>query len=100
MSDHDQADSELDDLDDDAPIACWCGAVGTYDELFDDAFLDEGKTGPLPIAAYSVLLMHVTQGRCYSVAEMSAWLRDAGFGAASIVPSAVGRSALVARRSL
>lgn len=68
--------------------------------VIHDAFLDEAKTGPLPIAAYSVLLMHVTQGRCYSVAEMSAWLRDAGFGTATMVPSAVGRSALVARRSL
>ncbi len=43
--------------------------------------------------------MHVTQGRCYSVAEMTAWLGEAGFAGAAVVPSAVGRSALVARRS-
>jgi hypothetical protein len=32
---------------DDEIIACWCGAKGTYDELFDDACLDQscGGTG-------------------------------------------------------
>jgi SAM-dependent methyltransferase len=64
-----------------------------------DAFLNAGKTGPLPIAGYSVLLMHVTQGRCYSVAEMAAWLRDAGFEMPTTVSSAAGRSAVVARRA-
>lgn len=67
--------------------------------IVHDAFLDAAKGGPLPIAAYSVLLMHVTQGRCYSVAEIGGWLRDAGFDAPLEVPSAAGRSALVARRS-
>lgn len=64
-----------------------------------DAFLDADKSGPLPIAGYSVLLMHVTQGRCYSTAEMEGWLRDAGFSNVREVPSAVGRSALVAERT-
>jgi len=64
--------------------------------VIHDAFLNAGKTGPFAIAGYSVLLMHVSQGRCYSVAEMDAWLREVGFGAASEVPSALGRSALVA----
>lgn len=63
-----------------------------------DAFLNAGKSGPLPIAGYSVLLMHVTQGRCYSVAEMESWLLDAGFETPETVPSALGRSALAARR--
>jgi 3-hydroxy-5-methyl-1-naphthoate 3-O-methyltransferase len=63
-----------------------------------DAFLDAGKTGPLPIAGYSVLLMHVTQGRCYSVAEMADWLLEAGFERPVAIPSAAGRSALVARK--
>ncbi|MEN3338682.1 MAG: hypothetical protein V7647_2358 [Acidobacteriota bacterium] len=67
--------------------------------IVHDAFLKAAKDGPLAIAAYSVLLMHVTQGRCYSVAEMASWLRDAGFDAPSEVPSGAGRSALVARRS-
>jgi hypothetical protein len=67
--------------------------------VIHDAFLDRAKSGPPGIAAYSVLLMHVTQGRCYSVAEMEAWLRDAGFSAPTEVPTALGRSALVARKA-
>jgi acetylserotonin N-methyltransferase len=66
--------------------------------IVHDAFLNGDKTGPLSIAGYSVLLMHVTQGRCYSVAEMDAWLADAGFTGSHVVPSAVGRSAMVATR--
>jgi acetylserotonin N-methyltransferase len=64
-----------------------------------DAFLNAGKTGPLAIAEYSVLLMHVSQGRCYSVSEMEAWVSEAGFSLREVVPSAVGRSALVAVKS-
>lgn len=66
--------------------------------IVHDAFLDAGKTGPLAIAGYSVLLMHVTQGRCYSVAEMEDWIVEAGFEKPSAIPGAAGRSALVARR--
>ena len=64
--------------------------------IVHDAFLNAEKTGPLGIASYSVLLMHVTQGRCYSVGEMESWLSEAGFSRPTVVPSAVGRSALVA----
>jgi 3-hydroxy-5-methyl-1-naphthoate 3-O-methyltransferase len=63
-----------------------------------DAFLNADKTGPLQIAGYSVLLMHVTQGRCYSVAEIESWLLEAGFSRPRSIRSAVGRSALVAER--
>lgn len=66
--------------------------------LVHDAFLNAARTGPLPIAGYSVLLMHVTQGRCYSVAEMAGWLTDAGFETPAEAAGAAGRSALVARR--
>ena len=66
--------------------------------VIHDAFLNADKTGPLPIAGYSVLLMHVTQGRCFSVREMATWLQEAGFSEPHEVPSAIGRSALVAYR--
>ena len=66
--------------------------------VIHDAFLNADKTGPLPIAGYSVLLMHVTQGRCFSVREMASWLVEAGFSEPHEVPSAIGRSALVARK--
>ena len=34
-----------DEPDDDEIITCWCGAKGTYDELFDDDGLDDGCGG-------------------------------------------------------
>lgn len=64
-----------------------------------DTFLNRDKTGPASIAAYSVLLMHVTQGRCYSIAEMESWLLECGFSTPIEVASGAGRSALVARRT-
>jgi 3-hydroxy-5-methyl-1-naphthoate 3-O-methyltransferase len=67
--------------------------------LVHEAFLNAEKTGPLHIAGYSVLLMHACQGRCYSVAEMESWLSESGFETVQHVPSAVGRSALVARKT-
>lgn len=63
--------------------------------IVHDAFLNAGKTGPVAIAGYSVLLMHICQGRCYSVAEIEQWMRDAGFSPSGAVQTAVGRSALV-----
>jgi predicted O-methyltransferase YrrM len=66
--------------------------------IVHDAFLNADKTGPLSIARYSVLLAHVTQGRCYSVSEMSSWMMEAGFDSPRGVPSAINRSALVARK--
>ncbi len=64
-----------------------------------DAFLNPEKTGPLPIAGYSVLLMHICQGRCYSVAEIAQWMREAGFQPSGPVPTAVGRGVIVALKA-
>jgi predicted O-methyltransferase YrrM len=66
--------------------------------IIHDAFLDAGKNGPAQIAAYSVLLLHVTQGRCYGVDEMADWLRADGFDLPAHVPGGALRSALVARK--
>jgi hypothetical protein len=63
-----------------------------------ETFLDDTKSGPLEVAEYSVLLMHVTRGRCYAAAELIGWLDEAGFAGARIVPGALGRSAIVATR--
>lgn len=60
-----------------------------------DTFLNEDKTGPLHVAEYSVLLMHVTQGRCYSEKEITTWAEEAGLRLIAHVPSAAHRSALV-----
>ena len=48
--------------------------------IVHDCHLNADKTGPLPVAKYSALLMSVTEGKCYSVAEMASLLGEAGFG--------------------
>lgn len=47
--------------------------------IIHDAFINADKTGPLHVAEYSALLMHSTQGKCYSVAEYGGFLSAAGF---------------------
>lgn len=41
MTDEPAYDDIDDALDPDPIITCWCGATGTYDELFDDDGLDD-----------------------------------------------------------
>ena len=47
--------------------------------MIHDAFLNAAKNGPLHVAEYSVLLMHASEGRCYSTREMEQYLTEAGF---------------------
>ncbi len=61
-----------------------------------DAHINADKTGPLPVAAYSALLMNITEGKCYSVAEMDGYLQEAGFGRADYFPTAADRSVMTA----
>ena len=63
-----------------------------------DAHLNADKTGPLPVAKYSALLMNITEGKCYSVKEMRNYLFDAGLEWQDYQPTAVGRSFIVARK--
>ena len=64
-----------------------------------DAFLDAAKTGPLHVAEYSVLLMHASEGRCYSTAEMEGYLREAGFRNPHYTEGAAARGIMTARKS-
>jgi len=66
--------------------------------LVHDTFLNENKTGPLHVAEYSILLMHVTQGRCYSEREISDWALEIGFVFDQRVESGAMRSALIYRK--
>ncbi len=63
-----------------------------------DAHLNEAKTGSLPVAEYSVLLMHSTPGKCWSLGEMGAMLDDAGFTGVASRSTAGDRSAILARK--
>lgn len=66
--------------------------------IVHDAHLESDKTGPLPVAEYSALLMHTTEGRCYSIAEMEALLSAAGFVDVAYTPTGASRSLVTARK--
>ncbi len=63
-----------------------------------EAFLNEEKTGPLPVAEYSALLMAVTQGKCYSTAEMRTFLEEAGFEWIRHRDTAIDRGCIIGRK--
>lgn len=63
-----------------------------------DTHLDADKRGPLPVAEYSVLLMHSTPGKCYSVAELTDIAQQIGFVDIEQRPTAGDRSAILARK--
>jgi predicted O-methyltransferase YrrM len=66
--------------------------------IIHDAFINADKTGPLPVAAYSTLLMHSTQGKCYSTAEYEEFLSAAGFRELQFSTTAADRGALTAKK--
>lgn len=66
--------------------------------LIHDAHLNREKTGPQEVAEYSVLLMHATEGRCYSVGEIEALLEEVGFMDVEQLPTAASRSVISARK--
>ncbi len=66
--------------------------------VIHDAHLNETKSGPLPVAKYSALLMHSTEGKCYSAGEMRGYLTEAGFANMAFKETAVDRSILTARK--
>lgn len=57
--------------------------AGTLDAggllIIHEAFLNNDKTGPLPVAEYSALLMNITQGKCYTPREYGEILEELGF---------------------
>ncbi len=67
--------------------------------IIHDAFVNVDKTGPLPVAEYSALLMHSTQGKCYSVGESTVLLREAGFEPGEYVDTAADRGFMTAVKS-
>ena len=47
--------------------------------VIHEAFIHNDKSGPLPVAEYSALLMNITQGKCYTPDEYGAILEVFGF---------------------
>ena len=66
--------------------------------IVHDAFLNAAKTGPLHVAEYSVLLVHASEGRCYSTAEMEAYLTAAGFTGCVYTAGGAARGIMTAVR--
>ena len=80
-------------------IAASYAALEPGGHLVDhDVHIAEDKTGPLPAAEYSVLLMHATPGKCWSTGELTTMLADAGFTDVTDRPTVTDRSAVVARK--
>ncbi|MHB8522822.1 MAG: methyltransferase [Limisphaerales bacterium] len=67
--------------------------------VIHDAHINAAKTGPLPVAAYSAMLMTITEGKCYSVREMEDFLSQAGFSDVNHLPTAADRSIMTARKT-
>ena len=67
--------------------------------VIHDAFLNAAKDGPLHVAEYSVLLMHSSEGRCYSTREMEEYLGDAGFRSPAYRDTAAARGIMTAVRT-
>ncbi len=59
-----------------------------------DAHLNDSKDGPLSVAEYSCLLMHSTEGRCYSTREIGDILDAAGFTRIEVTDVAADRSVI------
>jgi hypothetical protein len=63
-----------------------------------DTHINGDKSGPLPVAEYSVLLMHSTPGKCWSTGELGAMLAETGFKLHDHRPTVADRAALIARK--
>jgi len=109
-------DMLVDALPSDADVHLWSNVLHDWDEpvvrqliaksfaalppggliVIHDAFLNAEKDGPLHVAEYSVLLMHSSEGRCYSTREMEQYLTDAGFRDAACRSTAAARGIMTA----
>jgi predicted O-methyltransferase YrrM len=66
--------------------------------VIHDAFLNPAKDSPLHVAEYSVLLMHSSEGRCYSTREMEQYLTGAGFREPAYRDTAAARGVMTATK--
>lgn len=68
--------------------------------LDHDTHIARDKRGPLPVAEYSVLLMHSTPGKCWSVGELSDMAELVGFVDIEHRLTIADRGVLLARKPL
>jgi len=68
--------------------------------IIHDAHINKTKTGPLSVAEYSVLLMFLSEGKCYSVTEMMNLLEETGFKNIEFKSTILNRSIITAKTPL
>ncbi len=73
-------------------------ASGSMIAVFD-AHLNQFKNGPLSVAEYSCLLMHSTEGRCYSTKEICDILMTAGFVQPEVMDVAADRTVITGKKA-
>ena len=66
--------------------------------IIHEALINKDKTGPVSLAEYSVLLMLLAEGKCYSVIEMKDILEEAGFGNIEHRPTILNRSIITGEK--
>ena len=66
--------------------------------IIHDMHINDTKSGPLPVAEYSALLMHSTWGKCYSLAEIRSYFEQIGFHDMKFTPTAADRSIVTATK--
>jgi predicted O-methyltransferase YrrM len=64
--------------------------------IIHDAHINNAKTGPISAAEYSVLLMFLSEGKCYSTGEMKELLEGTGFKEVSFRHTILNRSIVTA----
>jgi hypothetical protein len=64
-----------------------------------DAHLNDKKDGPIAVAEYSCLLMHSTEGKCYSRKEICEVLKTVGFIQMEVVEVAADRSVITGKKN-
>lgn len=67
--------------------------------VIHEAFINDDKTGPLPVAEYSALLANITQGKCYSAKEYTDILKPLGFEVGDYHDTIADRGYMTAVRS-
>jgi acetylserotonin N-methyltransferase len=66
--------------------------------VIHDAWIHGDKTGPLPVAMYSCLLMHSSEGKCYSMAEIRSLAGRTGFEDFQFTPTVLDRGYVTAHK--
>ena len=67
--------------------------------VIHDAHINEDKNGPISIAEYSVLLMFLSEGKCYSITETKELLEKTGFQDFNYTPTIFNRSIITAKKT-